>query len=78
MAYDISHLLDVDLPQADTPAPRAVRAVPDAAATPPKSGVAAAQEALGRELMQAAPIHDALIQQFLRMRGDTFTEACSE
>ncbi|HZX69639.1 MAG TPA: hypothetical protein VFE77_02375 [Rhodanobacter sp.] len=74
MAYDITHLLDVELPQADRPAPRVVRAVPTAAVMPAPSSVPAAQAALARELMQAAPIHDALVQQFLRMRGETFLE----
>lgn len=78
MAYDISHLLDVELPWVDAPAPRVVRAVMAAAPTPAPSSVPAAQEALARELMQSAAIHDALVQQFLRMRGDTFREACVE
>lgn len=78
IAYDISHLLEVELHQAETPAPRVVRAVPDAVASPARSSVAEAQEALARELMQSAAIHDALVQQFLRMRGDTFQEAYGE
>ncbi len=78
IAYDISHLLGVGLHQADAPAPRVVRAVPTVVAAPVPPGVAAAQEALARELMQSAPIHDALIQQYLRMSGDTFREAHGE
>jgi hypothetical protein len=74
IAYDISHLLDVELSQADAPAPRVVRAVPVAAARPAQPSIAEAQEALARELMQVATIHDALIQQYLRMSGDTFRE----
>mgnify|MGYP001555899588 FL=1 len=75
IAYDISQLLDAELTQADAPAPRVVRAIPTAAAKPAESGVAAAQEALARELMQVAVIHDALIQQYLRMSGDTFRQS---
>ncbi|MEO8809700.1 MAG: hypothetical protein ABI386_05600 [Rhodanobacter sp.] len=72
-AYDISHLFDVETPAAGAPAPRMVRAVPPAPAAPPlPSGVAQAQEALARELMQSATIHDALVQQYLRMSGTTF------
>lgn len=78
IAYDISHLLDAELAQADAPAPRVVRAVPAVAARPAQPGVAAAQEALARELMQSAAIHDALIQQYLRMSGQTFQESCRE
>jgi hypothetical protein len=77
MAYDISHLLEVDSPQAETPAPRAVRAVPAVASRPARSSVAEAQEAMGRELLQFAPLHDALILQYLNMSGDTFPQARS-
>ena len=69
MTYDISHLLDVELPTVGAAAPRVMRAVPS---TPAKAGVTEAQEALARELMQYAAIHDALVQQYLRMRPDTF------
>lgn len=72
MTYDISHLLDVELPKAEAPAPRVMQAVPSA---PTKQSVTDAQEALARELMQAAVIHDALVQQYLHMRLDTFQEA---
>ncbi|OOG54679.1 hypothetical protein B0E47_11455 [Rhodanobacter sp. B05] len=74
IAYDISHLLDVELSQADAPAPRVVRAVPVVAARPAQPSIAEAQAALARELMQVATIHDALVQQYLRMSGDTFRE----
>lgn len=77
-AYDITHLFDVELPQADVPAPRAVRAVPSAAARPAQSSIAEAQEALARELMQSAAIHDEMVQQYLRMRGETFQEAAGQ
>lgn len=74
IAYDISHLLDVERQQADVPAPRVVRAVPTVPARVARSGVAEAQEALARELIQCAPIHDAMVQQYLRMSGETFRE----
>ncbi|MEO7051984.1 MAG: hypothetical protein ABI128_10000 [Rhodanobacter sp.] len=78
IAYDISHLFDVEPWQAAAPEARAVRTVPTVLAKLPPPSVAVAQDALARELMQSAPIHEALIQQYLRMRGDTFGEACSE
>lgn len=77
IAYDISHLLEVELHQAETPAPRVVRAVPAAPARPARSSVAEAQEALARELLQFAPLHDALILQYLNLSGETFPEARS-
>ncbi len=76
MTYDISHLVDDELPQAGAPAPRIMRAVPPAPARPAQPTVVEAQQALACELMQAAPIHDALVQQYLRMRGETFPESC--
>lgn len=75
IAYDITHLLDVELPQADAPAPRFVRAVSTVVARPTRSSVIEAQEALAHELIQCAPIHDAMIQQYLRMSGETFRES---
>lgn len=74
MTYDISHLLDVELPQAKAPAPRVARAP----ARPKQHSVVEAQEALARELMQSAAIHDAMVQQYLRMRGDTCQQADGE
>jgi hypothetical protein len=73
-AYDISHLLDLDTIEAEpaelcivrTPPPR--QAAP---ATPRQSGVAEAQEALARELMGAAAIHEALIHQYLSFATDS-------
>ena len=75
IAYDISHLLDAESRQADAPAARAVRAVPTVTTRAVRSGVAAAQEALARELIQCAPIHDAMIQQYLRASGETYRES---
>ena len=66
-AYDISHLLESDSIQVDVAAPRMVSA-PRAVPTAPKpSGPAAAQAALAMELMQCALVHDAFVEQFLRM-----------
>ena len=78
MAYDISHLFDAEPQQAYAPEPRSVKAVPTTVAKLPPPSIAVAQDALARELMQSAPIHEALIQQYLRMRGDTFPEADGE
>ena len=75
IAYDISHLLDAESQQADAPAARVVRAVPAVTTRAVRSGVSAAQEALARELIQCAPIHDAMVQQYLRMSGETFRES---
>ena len=75
IAYDITHLLDAERLQAEAPAPRAVRAVPTAPTRAVRSGVAEAQEAMARELIQCAPIHDAMIQQYLRMSGEAFRES---
>ncbi len=75
IAYDISHLVEDESHQADMATSRAVRAVSTVVAKPVQSGVASAQETLARELMQSAAIHDALVQQYLRMSGATFPEA---
>lgn len=75
IAYDISHLLDAECQQADVPAPRIVRAVPTVAARAAGSGVAEAQEALARELLKCAPIHDAMVRLYLGMSGETFRES---
>ena len=78
IAYDISHLLDFEPVRAAAPAPRAVKAVPAVVANLPPPSITVAQDALARELMQSASIHEALIQQYLRMSGDTFRQACDE
>lgn len=78
IAYDISHLFDVESQRPTAPAPRAVKAVLTAAVKSAEPSITAAQEALARELMQSAPIHEALIQQYLRMSGETFREARGE
>lgn len=63
-AYDISYLLDAEPARVETPVSRVVAAPVRREPTP-----AEAQEALARELMQAAAIHEAMVQQFLRMYG---------
>lgn len=68
-AYDISYLLDAEPVQAVAPTLRIARAVPPAPALA-TTGVVEAQEALAKELLQSANIHEALIQQYLRMSGE--------
>ena len=63
-AYDISHLLESEPVRVAAPDLRIAKAPP---AVPPRLSVAAAQEALARELLQVADAHEALIQQYLRM-----------
>lgn len=66
-AYDISHLLEPDSIQVEVAARRTVSA-PRAVPTAPKpAGPAAAQAALATELMRYAAVHDAFVEQFLRM-----------
>jgi hypothetical protein len=78
IAYDISHLLEAELRQADAPAPRAAPAVRIVPAQPAPPGVDEVQKALARELMQAAAVHDALVQQYLRTGGETFCEPAAD
>jgi hypothetical protein len=78
MAYDISHLLEADPCQADAPAPRAAPAVRAVPAAPAPPGVDEVQKALARELMQAAAVHDELVHQYLRTRGETFCEPAGD
>lgn len=72
-AYDIAYL-ESELIEACMPAPRAVKA-PAPAALP--IAVAEAQEAIAQELMAAADIHEALIQQYLRMSSNVITNEWS-
>lgn len=69
LAYDISHLLDAESAQPVVASRAPVRVVP--AATPPH-GAVDAQEALARELLQLAEVHDELIRQYLGSSGTTF------
>lgn len=64
LAYDISHLPESEPFKTAAPDLRIAKVPP--VALPPLS-VAAAQEALARELLQAADMHEAMIQQYLRM-----------
>jgi hypothetical protein len=71
-AYDISHLLAQDAAASPAPNLRIVETPPTvrpAAVT--VADVASAQDQLARELLQNAAMHEALIQQYLRMAGDT-------
>jgi hypothetical protein len=73
LAYDISHLLEPEMAQVDAPTLRMVAKAPPAALAP--SGVVAAQEALARELLQVADVHEELIQQYLRMSGRSLQDS---
>ncbi|MEP6896941.1 MAG: hypothetical protein ABI870_00290 [Rhodanobacter sp.] len=77
-AYDITHLLESELAKIDAPELRIVRTPPPRPAAPVASaiaGVAAAQEALARELMLASDVHEALIQQYLRISSNGIGDA---
>ncbi|WP_426702270.1 hypothetical protein ACPPVV_04470 [Rhodanobacter sp. Col0626] len=70
-AYDITYLLDIEPVKLDVPERGTVRK--PLAAVP--ASVSALQEAMARELLQADEAHEALIQQFLRMAGQSFSGA---
>ncbi|MEP7187274.1 MAG: hypothetical protein ABI767_15690 [Rhodanobacter sp.] len=67
-AYDISHLLELE---ATAPAMPGFRSAKPVIVKTGPSGMAAAQEALARELLQMADRHEDLIQQYLRMKDDS-------
>jgi len=68
LAYDISHLFESEMIALDGNHFRAAKAqAPVLCKTP---GPVAAQEAMARELLQVADVHEAFIQQYLRMTGD--------
>ena len=67
LAYDISYLLDSDAAFAEVPVLRVAKAPPAPARSP--SGVASAQEALARDFMQVAELHEEWIRQYVRMYG---------
>lgn len=74
-AYDISHLLAQDAAASAAPSLRIVGTPPTVrSAAPAAADVASAQDKLARELLQSAPMHEALIQQYLRMTGDTHVD----
>ncbi len=70
-AYDISYLLELE---ANAPAMPEFRSARSVVVKPAPSGVAAAQEALSRELLQMSDSHEALIQQYLGMADDPVRE----
>ncbi|RAN82542.1 hypothetical protein B5P43_00105 [Bacillus sp. SRB_336] len=70
-AYDISYLLESEPARAVAPDLRIAKAPP---VRPSPSTVAAAQEALARELLQAAAAHEAMIQQYLRMTDEGYRD----
>lgn len=75
-AYDISHLLAfaADPVVADLSATRDVQSQQAAAKKRRQLTVAEAQDALSRELMRTAEIHDALVQQYLHTTQNPFQD----
>jgi len=69
--YDISHLLESEPAPAVAPDSRIAKMSPAAPAPP---SVAAVQDSMAQELLQAAEAHDALIQQYLRMTDDNYRD----
>lgn len=67
LAYDITYLIDSELAEPAAPSRAPSRA--PAAVPPSPANAVNAQEALARELLQAADVHEALIQQYLRFSG---------
>lgn len=67
-AYDISYLLESEQVVAEVRVPRVARVLP---AAPRQPSLADTQEAMARELLQAADAHEELIRQYLRMNGDS-------
>lgn len=68
LAYDISYLLECEPARPELREVRVAERVPLAPAPP---SLAATHEALARELLRADDRHEALIQQYLRMAGQT-------
>ncbi|MEO5813247.1 MAG: hypothetical protein ABIU96_05010 [Rhodanobacter sp.] len=66
-AYDISHL---SAQESTASVPRNLRVVAARPAAPAAAATTAHEELAG-ELMQSAAIHEALIQQYLRISRDT-------
>jgi len=71
-AYDISYLLESEPARVEMPDLRMVKAPP---APPPKPSVTEAQEAMARELLQAAAAHEELIQQYLRFSSSSLQDS---
>jgi hypothetical protein len=70
-AYDITYLLDAEPVAVEA---THLRAVQPSLAAPPQPSLAAVQEALARELMQADSAHEAMIQQYTRIMGDALPD----
>lgn len=71
-AYDISYL-EAELIDAGLAPVRTIAKAPPT--TPSRQAtVAAAQEAMARELLQAAEVHEAMIQQYLGISGALVTD----
>ncbi|MFC5581879.1 hypothetical protein [Rhodanobacter terrae] len=70
-AYDISYLLDSETTTVEAPQLRVVKTPPPA---PTAASLAEVQEAMARELMLADAMHEAMIQQYLRMNGQAFRD----
>ena len=73
-AYDISYLLESEPARVEVPDLRMVRAALAPPPKPPEPSVADAQEAMARELLQAAEAHEELIRQYLRFSSTTVPE----
>lgn len=67
LAYDITYLIESD--SAELAAPSRAPTRTPAAVVPSPANAISVQEALARELLQAADAHEALIQQYLRFSG---------
>ncbi|OOG63950.1 hypothetical protein B0E46_08430 [Rhodanobacter sp. B04] len=74
-AYDISYLLESEPAKVET---RDLRITKTAPVAPPRPSLAQVQEAMARELMQAAEFHEALIQQYLQISGKAYLEASAQ
>jgi hypothetical protein len=66
IAYDITHLLEFELASSAPANPRVMKTSSISSRPPVAPSV---EDILARELMQSAGIHEALIQQYLRMAG---------
>lgn len=74
-AYDITYLLESEPSAVKAPELRAVQARP---VPPPRPSLAEVQEAIARDLLQAAEAHEELIRQYLCVMGDTTRAATGQ
>jgi hypothetical protein len=65
-AYDISYLIESEPAEAEQPALRPDLRLAPGPPPAPLPSIASAQEAMARELLQVAEVHEAFIQQYLR------------